>query len=284
MYTYAHSEVVQLMEEVIQPILQTESWKWLQAIIHENNKRSWNGAFAAMPRKTGKEPVNPTNTQQQKLDQLRSGFNINHWPVDQVCRVYLLLKLNTTPEENYVQHIESLFLAAEMNELVALYAALPALAYPERWTKRCAEGIRSNIGSVLETIICNNPYPAEYLDEAAWNQLVLKAFFTEKNVNQIIGLDKRANQLLANTLSDYAHERWAAGREINPLLWRCVYPFINEQILPDIKRIALSVNIHERRAAALVCSLTTYPPAKALLTTIPDLKNIAEGVAGWNDL
>ena len=79
--------------------------------------------------------------------------------------------------------------------------------------------------------MCNNPYPAENLNEAAWNQMVLKAFFTEKPIDQIIGLDERANERLARTLSDYAHERWAAHRSVNPLLWRCVAPFINEQML-----------------------------------------------------
>ena len=63
-----------------------------------------------------------------------------------------------------------------MNELVALYSALPLLAYPEAWVHRCTEGIRSNIGPVLEAIMIANPYPSENLSEAAWNQVVLKAF------------------------------------------------------------------------------------------------------------
>ena len=89
-----------------------------------------------------------------------------------------------------------------MNELVALYSALPVLAYPEIWKMRCAEGIRSNIGHVLESIMYNNPYPMQYLDEKAWNQLILKAFFTDKDINLIPGIDKRANAELARTRSD----------------------------------------------------------------------------------
>ncbi len=38
----------------------------------------------------------------------------------------------------------------------------------------------------------------------AWNQLVLKAFFTEKPIQQIIGLDERANEKLASTAYDFA--------------------------------------------------------------------------------
>jgi hypothetical protein len=62
--------------------------------------------------------------------------------------------------------------------------------YSEEWKLLCALGIRSNMGNVLEAIMYHNPYPAAYIEEPAWNQLIMKAFFTGKNVNNIIGLDK----------------------------------------------------------------------------------------------
>jgi hypothetical protein len=189
------------------------------------------------------------------------------------------------PKDNrqeYVKSIEALFSAAEMNELAALYASLPFLSYPEQWRTRCAEGIRSNIGLVLEAIICFNPYPADQLDEKAWNQLVLKAFFTEKPVNEVIGLDERSNQELANTLCDYAHERWAAGRQVNPLLWRCVAPFINAENFADIRRVAASENTVDREAAALACYNSKYKPAQELLENMNELKQLIErGDLSW---
>jgi hypothetical protein len=138
---------------------------------------------------------------------------------------------------------------------------------------------------VLESIICDNPYPSEKLDEAAWNQLVLKAFFTEKPIERIIGLNERANQTLANTLSDYAHERWAAGRPVHPQLWRCVSRFITPGIFPDIERIAYSTHTSERKAAAWVCEESTYPQAKELLGNSKELKSyvIDEGI-NWDSL
>jgi hypothetical protein len=197
--------------------------------------------------------------------------------------VWLLLKLDPAEQETYFNTIDRLFWAAEMNEMVALYSSLPLLAYPGLWRKRCIEGIRSNIADVLQAIICNNPYPSQQLEERAWNQLILKAFFTEKPVHQIINLDERANQELANTLSDYAHERWAAGRIVHPLLWRNVGKFINESILPDIKRIADSENIVERQAAALACWDSNFGPAKKILDKHLDLKSaIEKGELTWN--
>ena len=119
-------------------------------------------------------------------------------------------------------------------------------------------------------------------NEKAWNQLVLKAFFTEKPINEIYQLDEKANQELANTLSDFAHERWAAGRTINPLAWRCVGPFTNESIFPDIQKIADSANAAEREAAALACYHSGHEPAKKFLSTMPTLKEeIEKGKLTW---
>jgi hypothetical protein len=171
-----------------------------------------------------------------------------------------------------------------MSEQVALYSALPVLAFPELWRGRCAEGIRSNIADVLKAIMCNNPYPSENLDEPAWNQLVMKAIFTEKPIEQIISLDERANQNLANILSDYAHERWAAHRAVHPLLWRCVGTFVNERIFPDIKRIAYSEHETEREAAVLACKQSTYPPAQELIENNTILQTIAKSGMTWTDL
>jgi hypothetical protein len=184
-----------------------------------------------------------------------------------------------------VAAIENLFLAADMNELVALYSALPLLDYPSRWKARCAEGIRSNIGDVLTAVMCDNPYPAAHLDEPAWNQLVMKAFFTDKPVDRIYRLDQRANAELAKILSDYAHERWAAGRRINPQLWRCVAKFIDERNFADIQRIGDSNDPLEREAAALVCSGSDYPSAQEWLGRHEGLKTAIDNkTLSWSTI
>jgi hypothetical protein len=138
------------------------------------------------------------------------------------------------------------------------------------------------MGKVLESIMCNNPYPAEELDEPAWNQLVLKAIFTEKPVLKIHGLRKRTNQKLAHSLSDFAHERWAAHRTVPPLVWYCVGNFIDERIIKDIERIAQSPHTADREAAALVCTESSYLPAKELLTRHSELSALVKvGNLSW---
>jgi hypothetical protein len=121
-----------------------------------------------------------------------------------------------------VSLVEQLFRHADVNELIALYSALSVLDHPNEWVFRCTEGIRSNMGSVLDALMYDNPYPANYLPESAWNQLVLKAFFTDKDLGRIVGLHQRINEQLVSSLIDYAHERMAAGRTVNPLLWNMI--------------------------------------------------------------
>jgi hypothetical protein len=172
--------------------------------------------FTAMPRYIGRQVIDVPQDMAFAIERIRPGFSVAGWTRDRLARVWWLLQLPADDEERYVNTITQLFKAAELNELVALYSALPVLSYPERWRFQATEGIRNNIADVQSAIMLRNPYPAEQFDEAAWNQLILKAFFTDKDITQITGLHERKNARLAQTLTDYAAERRAAGRELPP--------------------------------------------------------------------
>lgn len=286
MLTYQAEVLRTLISDVIQQNLNAGLWQWMnEKIAPVGDIRQFNIAFVSVPRKTGKNILRVTDEQNAAIREAGAGLDITSWTVDRLSRIWLVSSLHHKDEEKYFQTIENLFLSAEVNELVALYSALSVLHYPERWTKRCAEGIRSSIGAALNAVACNNPYPAAYLDEPAWNQMVLKAIFTDNPLDEIIGIDERANADLAKTLSDYAHERWAAGRFLNPLVWRCVGKFINAGIFPDIEKLAASGHAYNREAAALACRDSAYAPAQELLNKNPNMKSaIASGQLSWKAL
>lgn len=286
LFNYDFKSLKSPLAEIIRYNVSVDIWKWLEAESDPaNNTIQFNTAFAIVPRKSGRAIIKLTEEQHHQLQSLRPDLYLKHWSIDRLCRVWLLMHINASDEKQYRQTIENFFLAAEMTELVALYSSLPLLSYPEVWRTRCVEGIRSNIGDVLQAIMCRNPYPSEQLNEQAWNQLVLKAFFTEKPVHQIIGLDERANPQLANTLADYADERFAAGRPVSPQLWRCVAKFMDERIFQRIKRIFNAGNVIERAAAALACYNSNYPPAIELLNSDSELKNLVEtGTITWETI
>lgn len=242
-------------------------------------------SFSAAPRFIGKENLHLTQQELQMADMIRSGFNPSHWSAAQAARTLLLLSLPHQDGESFFSQIETLFNTADMRELVALYAALPLLPHPELFRKRAAEGFRTNMGDVFEAVALDNPYPADYMEMDAWNNMVLKTLFVGKPLFRIYGIEKRRNAKLARILSDYAHERWAAGRTVSPELWRPVAPFIDEAILNDIKKLFTQPNELEQQAAALACAESNNPSAKELLNSHPQLKELVEeGEIAWNKI
>lgn len=210
--------------QVLKNNLSNEAIEWLQQktalIVAEDKSVQLHLCFAHLPRIASKNTIQINDQETQQISELLPGFVINNWTLDKLSRVWLLMQLPSDNRETYVRKINSLFSAAEMNEQVALYSALPLYAYPEEWISRCEEGVRSNIGTVLEAIMYHNPYPAKFLSQPAWNQLVLKAFFTEKDVSQIVGLNERVNDALTATLEDYIQERLAANRTVAPEIYQ----------------------------------------------------------------
>lgn len=195
------------LENLLHDALPQPVFDWLQrqgARVRGGEKGALQTAFTAAPRFTGRQPL--TAGAALTLPGGRS------WRTDELARLWLLLQ--PVADESYPATVEALFRGAEIGETVLLYSALPLLPMPEAWVARCAEGIRSNVAPVLEALMYENPYPARYLDEGAWNSLVLKAFFTEKDVVRISGLRERANPRLSRMLQDYAAERRAAGRTV----------------------------------------------------------------------
>jgi hypothetical protein len=174
---------------------------------------------------------------------------------------------------------------ADVGELVAFYRGLPL--YPDQplHQLRAAEGLRSNMKAVFEAVSHRNPYPSEQLSEAAWNQLVLKSIFIGSSLQEVVGLDWRANPELARMLCDYAHERWAAGRPVSPALWRCVGPYASGTMLTDLGRVLETGTDPEKVAAALALASSPDPAATGLLWAYPELSlAVAENRVSWQSL
>lgn len=215
-----------LFLQIIRQNLRGDALEWLKTKVEliktEEKSTQLNLTFSHLPRLAGKQPIVLHAEDKTKIAQLLPGFSLKEWTADRLSRVWLLMQLSDEYKETYIKKISGLFIGSEMNEQIALYSALPFLSYADEWVSRCEDGIRSNIGTVLEAIMYHNPYPAHFLSEGAWNQLVLKAFFTDKDVYCIVGLNERSNHALADTLSDYVQERLAAHRTVNPEIYKLI--------------------------------------------------------------
>ena len=101
---------------------------------------------------------------------------------------------------------------------------------------------------------------------------MLKALFVGSALAPIVGLDRRANENLARMLSDYARERWSAGRSVSPELWRCVGPFASGKLLDDLARTLESGAPPERAASVLALRDANDPDAARLLDRYAGLR------------
>jgi len=242
-------------------------------------------AFVAAPRFLAKKIIHTTEEERFALSSEIAGFTVEGWSLVRLGRVWLLTQLDSSDQNEYVKNIETLFDTAEMNELVALYSALPVLSYPDQWLFKATDAVRSNMGFVFDAIALHNPYPEKYFSELAWNQLVLKTIFNDKPIHFIEGLDNRSNEKLAVTLSDFAHERWAAGRTVPPQVWRLVGKYMNNALLADMQHLFQSENENDHKAAALACKEANLASANYLLAKYTDLeKSVRSGEITWASL
>ena len=160
---------------------------------------------------------------------------------DRAGRILLLLSFPSEDSDRYVATLEQIIAAADVEEAIAFYRSLPLLPYPEKFQLRAAEGIRTNMTSVFNAVALNNPYPARYLDDLAWNQMVLKALFVGSPLHPIYGLESRNNQQLCQMLIDYACERLAAHRTVSSELWELVMPF-KPEVVAELKSTSTGCN------------------------------------------
>lgn len=242
-------------------------------------------SFSSVPRHTGKEKIKLSSAQMRSAEALRDGWTPSHWTVDQLGRLYLILCYADNGKNIFFEKLNKIFNTSDLRESVSLYQSLPVLPYPEDLKYRAAEGIRSNITTVFNSVALQNPYPKDYLDEDPWNQIVLKALFVESPLYKIIGLDERANKTLAKIMVEYAHERISAGRTVSPELWRPVGPFIDDQIMADIQWLMKQPQDFQKQAGILALQSSNYPGKDDLLKQYQSIvKVINENNITWDDI
>ncbi|WP_339840646.1 EboA domain-containing protein [uncultured Maribacter sp.] len=203
----------------------------------------------------------------------------------QVARIFLLSEILGQDEEFYTSKVANIIQVADTGELETFLKYLVLLPNPEAYKQTAVEALRTNIAIIFDAISLNNPYPAKYFNDQQWNQMYLKAAFMERDLSKIESVDERANEDLTRIISDYAHERWAASRKIDPMFWRPVSKFLNEDRLKDMDRLLSSEDTIENKAGALCCYNSNNDKAMALLNNYPELKHkVADGQINWNSI
>lgn len=273
-------------------ILETNSEKssldWLntqsEKIQSEASPTKFFLAFSQASRYFKKLLINLSENQKKEASDLVAGFDPSHWDLLQTARTILLLQF-PQEKEKWFATVNQLFETGDMHEQQALYSALPIMPFQEELLPRAIDGCRTNMTVIFDSISLNNPFPAKYFPEANWNQMVLKAVFMQRPMYRIQKLEERRNLPLANIASDFAHERWAAGRPVMAEIWRLVVPFLNNKFLDDLKKAINSEDLLQIKAAVLAGTESDFVPAKELAKAYPEIqKGIESGAISWTEI
>ena len=203
------------------------------------------------------------------------------------ARILVLLETAERGNQSFAERFTDLCRTADVAEQTAFYRGLSLYPNSDQLEDQAAEGLRTNMRTVFESVAHWNPYPRDHFGQARWNQMVLKALFVDSRLEPIIGLDQRNNPELAQIMCDYAHERWAAGREVSPELWRCVGPHAHGSMYDDLARAYASEGRAESLAGGLALLAGSQAQGKALtiLQTRPELlEELHAGEVSWRKI
>jgi hypothetical protein len=241
-------------------------------------------AISLVHRRLGKADLVLSAADIAAADAARPGWRPAGWSLDQAARVFLLLAAGGPPAR-FAERLEQLFATADVGETIAFYRGLPLYPDQARYVERAAEGVRTNMKAVFESVAHNNPYLAEQFSESRWNQMVVKALFIGSTLYPIEGLERRWNPDLTRMLCDYAHERWAAGRTVSYELWRGVGRHADKAAIDDLARVLDSGAPVERQAAALALGESSNREAASILGRDPTLAAaVRGGQISWQGL
>jgi len=202
----------------------------------------------------------------------------------EISRIFILSSVLEAGED-FLKPVQQLIQVADKTELETFLKYLVLLPEPKNFKFAAVEALRTNIATVFNAISQYNPYPSQYFTTAEWNQMYLKAAFMQQDLKKISEINKMANKDLTRIISDYAHERWAASRAIDPMFWRPVSNFVEGELVDDIARLFKSDNEREQKAATLVCFHSNADEAKKLLKTYDThLQQVEKGDITWKNL
>ncbi len=151
------------------------------------------------------------------------------WSLACTLRVGLLASACTALDSrDHLPLLKEAYAKGDNGERIAVLRALALLPDPRRFVEIATEACRTHVQDVFEAIACDNPFPEHYFPDQSYNQLVIKALFTEVPLARVQGLRARRNAELYRMARDYEAERRAAARPVSTDLAFVAHALENE--------------------------------------------------------
>lgn len=210
--------VVGLLRQWLQLSLKSEAMQWLNAEIDRArskiDERRLPMTLGLVGRKVGRTDLALDTSHVEVARRLRRDWQPEIWSTDEAARVAILTATHQGDDGPFAARVDRLCTTAEITEHIAILKGFAVFPAPKLLYERAREGVRSSIQPVFEALACRNPYPSDYFDEAAWNQMVVKCVFVGVPIGTIVGLHQRRNPELVQMLGDLVAERRAASRPV----------------------------------------------------------------------
>jgi hypothetical protein len=253
--TTTHADLASWLDAALEPHWAEAGTAWwapsLERVGAGLSGSTFGATLSVASRHTPRVALDPGVDALTRAHELLPGWNPERWDVLEAARVRLLLARPDLEKESFALDLETLCQHADEGELRAIYKSLALLSKAERFSTRAAEGCRTNIVPVFESVACDTPFPFTYFDDLAWNQMLIKGLFIGAPLVRIVGLDRRLNPELARMALDLAEERRSAGRQVQPELWMCLGTHGGQRALDSLQHELSSAHVAGRRAACL---------------------------------
>ena len=198
--------------------LAPETMSWLDGELDRQraaiDERRLGISLGLAGRKIGRRELPLADDELATAERLRPRWRPDTWGADEAARIAILLATYRDDDRAFAARVDRLCTTAEISEHVAFLKGFAVFPAVRELHDRAREGVRSSTRLIFEAIATNNPYPFDYFDQAAWNQMVVKCVFVECPIERIVGLDERRNPELVQMLRDFISERRAAGRPL----------------------------------------------------------------------
>jgi len=204
------------LSDILKLNLEKTEFEWLMdAITRVVNAKSKKDLYISYSLCTSKIKDRPISDFGDENFQWESYLKQQKASTLEMSRIFMLLSVLEL-EEVFLKPVQQLIQISDKTELETFLKYLVLLPKPEHFKFAAVEALRTNIATVFNAISQMNPYPSRYFTTAEWNQMYLKSAFMQQDLKRIPEVEKMANKDLTRIISDYAHERWAASRDIDP--------------------------------------------------------------------
>jgi hypothetical protein len=223
------------LEERVTP----EALAWLREAVAdvEADPAAVRSRFPMAGRKVGRAPLDPD----------ADPDDVHATTIDDAARTLLLQALG----DRVLHELADLYRFGDAAERRGLLRALPYLPVGDGAMEILDDAIRTNDTRLVAAAL--GPYATEHLDDAAYDQAVLKCVFIGVPITPLDGLPQRATPETARMLAAFVHERVAAGRDIPAEVWDVIdrYPPVDELAAIEAERASAYADRREAAERAL---------------------------------